>query len=105
MRTPNILGLNSARGNRGVTKFMAKTAPKQANVQVKIWLNSFLSMDKSKLTVLNRAASVKPTTRMVIAPLAKTPASVPMKTVPYKKIRLAVTMSKLLIQSKRTIQP
>ena len=84
---------------------MAKTAPKQANVQVKIWLNSFLLIDKSKLTVLKRAASVKPMTRMVMAAEANMPASVPMKTVPYKKIRLAVTMSKLLIQSKRTIQP
>jgi len=62
-------------------------------------------MDKSKLMVLNRAASVKPMTKMVIAAEAKTPASVPINTVPYKKIRLAVTMSKLLIQSKRTIQP
>ena len=105
MRTPNILGLNPARGNRGVTKFMAKTAPKQANVQVKIWLNSFLLIDKSKLTVLNSMLKVKPIARMVIAPEAKTPASVPINTVPYKKIRLAVTMSKLLIQSKRTIQP
>ena len=84
---------------------MAKTAPKQANVQVRIWLNSFLLMLKSKLTVLKRAASVKPTTKMVIAAEANVPASVPMKTVPYKKIRLAVTMSNELIQSKRTIQP
>ena len=82
-----------------------RTAPKQANVQVKIWLNSFLLIDKSKLTVLNSMAKVKPIARMVIAAEAKTPASVPMKTVPYKKMRLAVTMSNELIQSKRTTQP
>ena len=105
IKTPNIFGSNSAKGSFGVTKFIIKTAPMHAVVQVKIWLNSRLLMLKSKVTVLKRIAKVKPASRMVMAAEAKTLATVPVNTVPKRKIRLAVTTSKLLIQSKRTVEP